>query len=287
MYEGKVRRKRSGRGHRAAKLPVLLAVLVVIGILGGLGLRARGFLPGASGLGGTSSAIPADELARQLTELASEEPRAAELLEHMDRYPEELLELVLRNPETLEFVLGWPEDHDRTPAETVGEVAEGEIPLLMQWDPRWGYTDYGDGPMALNGCGPTALAMVVCGLTGRTDVTPHVVGDMAERHWWYVNGEGSKWKLMSKGGEEYGLTAEELPLDRGRMVRALEEGRPIICSMGPGDFTTSGHFIVLTGVEDGLFRVNDPNRRSNSEKLWDYDTLSGQIRNLWAYAPAA
>ena len=44
--------------------------------------------------------------------------------------------------------------------------------------------------------------------------------------------------------------------------------------MGPGDFTTSGHFILLTGVEDGKYQVNDPNRHSTSQKLWDYDTLA-------------
>ena len=44
--------------------------------------------------------------------------------------------------------------------------------------------------------------------------------------------------------------------------------------------------VLLIGVEDGKFRVNDPNRRSNSEKLWDYDTLAPQIRNLWAYTLA-
>ena len=71
------------------------------------------------------------------------------------------------------------------------------------------------------------------------------------------------------------------------MVRALEDGQPIVCSVGPGDFTTSGHFILLTGVEDGKFRVNDPNRRSNSEKLWESDPLAPQNRKLWPYPRAA
>ena len=66
------------------------------------------------------------------------------------------------------------------------------------------------------------------------------------------------------------------------MVRALEAGQLIICIMGPGVFTTTGHYIVLTGVEDGKFQVNDPNSRENSQKLWDYDEFADQIRNLWA-----
>lgn len=91
---------------------------------------------------------------------------------------------------------------------------------------------------------------------------------------------------MRTGAEHFGLTAKELPLDEGVVTRALKNGQPIICSVGPGDFTTSGHFIVLVGMEDGKIRVNDPNRHSTSSQLWDYDTLAGQINNLWAYSLA-
>ena len=66
------------------------------------------------------------------------------------------------------------------------------------------------------------------------------------------------------------------------MKQALENGNPVILAMGPGDFTSSGHYIVLTGVVEGKFTVNDPNSRENSGKLWSYDEIAGQIRNIWA-----
>ena len=65
------------------------------------------------------------------------------------------------------------------------------------------------------------------------------------------------------------------------MVDAVEAGHPVILALGPGDFTTSGHYIVLTGWEDGAFRVNDPNSRIRSEKTWTYEELESQIRNIW------
>ena len=37
----------------------------------------------------------------------------------------------------------------------------------------------------------------------------------------------------------------------------------------------------MTGMEDGYIRINDPNSRANSEKMWDYNDIYGQIRNLW------
>ena len=56
----------------------------------------------------------------------------------------------------------------------------------------------------------------------------------------------------------------------------------MILALGPGDFTTAGHYVVLAGVEEGKFRVNDPNSRANSERLWSYEELEGQIRNIWS-----
>ena len=73
----------------------------------------------------------------------------------------------------------------------------------------------------------------------------------------------------------------EIPLVEKRIFDNLEAGNPIICAMGKGDFTTSGHYIVLVGTENGLIRVNDPNSYENSETLWSYEQIEGQIRNLW------
>ena len=134
-----------------------------------------------------------------------------EILEHWEDYPEELLELLARNPETLEFVRNYPREKDRAPAETVEEAQAGEIPLLLQWDPRWGYAQYGDGPMALNGCGPTALSMVICGLTGDASATPWAVAQYAQEMGYYVEGVGTSWELMSTGCRHFGVTAQELP----------------------------------------------------------------------------
>ena len=89
---------------------------------------------------------------------------------------------------------------------------------------------------------------------------------------------------MTDGAQQFGIYGEELGLSESEIYSALENSHPIICSMKPGDFTSTGHFIVLTGTENGKIRVNDPNSRIRSEKLWDYSTLEYQINNLWAYS---
>ena len=42
-----------------------------------------------------------------------------------------------------------------------------------------------------------------------------------------------------------------------------------------------GQLLLEPVLEDGCFRVNDPNSYQNSEKLWSYEQIEGQIRNLW------
>lgn len=267
---------------RRSPLPWILLVLVAV--VGGYRLYT-GYFPFQPRYSLDGQTVSRETLS-QLRELAKEETQAKYILKNLDDYPANLLSLLARNSETLDFVAGYPQHKHDTPADTVGEVTQGEFPLLMQWDMRWGYANYGDGLMALNGCGPTALSMVICGLTGDDTITPYTAAQYADSQGLYVDGVGTSWDLMRTGAEHFGLTAKELPLDEGAVTRALKNGQPIICSVGPGDFTTSGHFIVLVGMEDGKIRVNDPNRHSTSSQLWDYDTLAEQINNLWAYSLA-
>jgi len=196
------------------------------------------------------------------------------------RYPRSLIELLERNPETEEFVLNYP-FWEKTEISIPEFENPEEVPLLLQWDSRWGYEKYGSDFLAVTGCGPTCLAMAGWYVTGNENMTPHQIARFAEKNGYYEPGYGSSWTLISQGGVELGLTVTELPLVKKKLVEALEEGWPIILAMGPGDFTTTGHYIVLTGIEEGAFRVNDPNSRENSSRLWTYEEIEKQIRNIW------
>lgn len=195
-------------------------------------------------------------------------------------WPQSLIDLLDRNPETEDFVLGYPDREALAQAAFSWDEADG-VPLLMQWDTRWGYENYGSDYLAVTGCGPTCLAMVGIYLTGDENMRPDKIAGFAERNGYYASGYGSSWTLISEGGEKLGFTVTELPLVKKKMTDALEAGNPIILAMGPGDFTTTGHYIVLTAAEDGLFRVNDPNSYENSSKLWSFEELESQIRNIW------
>lgn len=90
------------------------------------------------------------------------------------------------------------------------------------------------------------------------------------------------WTLMSEGAERLGLDSEELPADADAVRDALRSEKVIICSVRPGDFTTTGHFIVLAGLaDDGKVEVRDPNSAKRS-RAWDLERVLDQCANLWA-----
>lgn len=201
----------------------------------------------------------------------------------LSEWPAHMIDLLEKNPETQDFVLNYPLRKGKSFKIDLREhIGSDRVPLLLQWDKRWGYTKYGNDMMGLTGCGPTCLSMVCIYLLDDPKYSPRYIADFAIENGYCVPGNGSTWTLISKGGVTLGLDVTELPLDKNRIIRNLEVGNPIICVMGPGDFTSTGHFIVLTGYVDGKISVNDPNSPARSNMLWDYEDIKDQIRNLWA-----
>lgn len=223
------------------------------------------------------------QVRRRLRELAQQYSDYREIYDHLEEYPIELLQALCNNGEMLEFVKGYlKSDGSVTGGFSLLEKSQ-KYPLILQWDQRWGYAPFGDNNIALSGCAPTCLSMVVLELTGDGRATPDAVADYTMKNGYYLKGTGTAWSLMTEGCKRFHVQGEELPLDRGRILSALDAGHPIICSLRPGDFTTAGHFIVLVGEENGQIIVRDPNSRARSEKFWDYDVLAPQIKNLWVF----
>ncbi len=229
-------------------------------------------------------AMEQDEIKNKINKLASEKEEYREISKYYDAYPKELLAALCNNPEMLSFVKGYL---DSEPVSTGGfsdEEKNEAFPLFTQWDRRWGYVPYGDSCIALSGCAPTCISMVSYALTRNPDVTPDAVAEYAMEHGYYKPGTGTTWNLMTEGSSLFGIRGMEVSLDKGVVFKHLQAGEPVICSMRPGDFTTQGHFIVLSGVVDGKITVRDPNSIARSKVLWDWDRLQTQIKNLWTFS---
>ena len=185
------------------------------------------------------------------------------------RYPESFLKALRRNPEIADFVEAYPD----MPAEKTGGIRlmekQEETPLFN---------------IGISGCGPTCLSMVLFSLTRNESLTPDALAGRAMEEGYYVAGEGTSWLFMRDIAAEYGVKVTQFPyMDEPTMEAELEAGKLIICAMGPGDFTDDGHFIVLTGYEEGQFTINDPFSKANSRKKWDYSTLQPQTLQSWVY----
>lgn len=175
-------------------------------------------------------------------------------------------------------------------AEAVSTPADqwraGEIPFLYQVDPHYSAASYAGADVGESGCGPTSLAMVYIALTGKTDRDPAAMAAFSEEGG-YVEDGLTAWRLMTEGAAELGLASHEVPADASRLLAELEAGHPVICSVRPGDFTDTGHFLVVAGVaEDGNLVVHDPNSPANSARTWDVQRVLSQCANLWAFERA-
>lgn len=218
-----------------------------------------------------------------LDELADEYSDIAWIVQHTEEIPDELLMAAANNPEKAGFVRGYmQEERDIVVPTFTAKERRADCPLLLQWDERWGYGIYGSSVIGMTGCGPTCMSMVILALTGDESATPDQLAYWAEDNGYYAPGAGTSWTYIAAQAEEYGLTAEELPLWEASMKQALDRGALIVCSMGEGDFTIDGHYIVITGYDEGGFTVNDPNCIYRSGLKWSYADLEGQISNLWA-----
>ena len=236
---------------------------------------------------------PMDRTERQvlerLRELAEDSELIAGIYENRDSYPEYMLEALANNPEMADFVSNYL-TADGGVRKGAGEAKLTELekgqdyPLFLQWDPRWGYAEYGDGSnVGLAGCGPTCLSMVLYYLLGREDLTPDKIAEYSMDNGYYMSGTGTAWALLEDVATQYGINVTQPKASEAEMKLALDAGNYIICSMGPGDFTAGGHFIVIYGYDSEGFYVNDSNCVARSREKWEFSVLKKQIKNVWVY----
>lgn len=118
------------------------------------------------------------------------------------------------------------------------------------------------------GCGPTAVAVCYSSLTGKKADVPKMC-DQAYKHGWYYTGQGCSHSVIPGLSKLYGLNCKGLGYSKDAVEKALRAGHPVVALMGPGDFTDSGHFVVLTRmVGKDRVKIADVGSRANTYKTW-------------------
>lgn len=159
------------------------------------------------------------------------------------------------------------------------------IPLYYQYASPWGNKKYGSGNIAKNGCGPTCIAMVFSYLRNE-NIYPNDIVDFTKDKY-YIAGSGSSWSIFAACASNWDIGCKYIGINAGNIANELSAGHPVILSMGPGTFTKSGHFIVLTGInEDGTVTVNDPNdnsKKNHINKYFDLLQILKEAKGGWSF----
>ena len=167
------------------------------------------------------------------------------------------------------------------------------LTYFNQNDGRWAQTNYGpQNSIQIYGCGPTVLAMLVSSLT-QNYIPPDEMAAWAYEHGFFSQNSGSFHSIIPEGAAQWGMTAEPLQdISYESILHQLHDGKLIVMLMGTGQFTSSGHFIIVRGVSvSGKLQIADPNSSENTMTEWDYETLRKEIKkntgpdgSVWAIA---
>lgn len=227
------------------------------------------------------------EVLDRLEELAEDSELIDEIFQGHEQYSDDMLKALANNPEMADFVRNSLEAKAKVNNAKLSVLEKGqEFPLFLQWDPRWGYAEYGENNIGLSGCGPTCVSMALYYLLGDESITPDKVAEYSMENGYYVMGTGTAWALLEAMPAEYGIKVTQPSKTEQNMKNELDAGGVIICSMKAGDFTDGGHFVVIYGYDEDGFLINDSNCVARSRQKWPYSALKKQLKNIWVYHKA-
>ena len=163
----------------------------------------------------------------------------------------------------------------------------------LQTDKRWKDLPYQvPGETATiggSGCGPTAAAMLIETLTGKT-FTPVDACKWSVEHGYKAKGQGTYYGYFAPQFAAFGIKCWQLswtnvyhnPASKvhDQALEYLKQGYYLIALMKKGTWTSGGHFIVVWWA-DGKIRINDPASTRDSRVNGDINTFRNEAAYYW------
>lgn len=128
-----------------------------------------------------------------------------------------------------------------------------------------------------SGCGAVCMSMAIEYLTGRR-VSPQSLFDWAYDNGHY-HGDGLSHEVLREMAQLHGISGRWIENEQGPVLAALGKGYPVIAHMGPGTFTSGGHYILLRGIDaDGRIMLNDPASPERTDTPYDLSLIMSELR---------
>lgn len=164
----------------------------------------------------------------------------------------------------------------------------------LQTDPRWKDRDYSAKgertTIGASGCGPTAMAMVLATWADPA-VTPATECAWALAHGYKAPNQGTYYGYFAKAAARYGLRCTmrngvSLYGNAGsgyheKAKAALEAGGLVIACMGPGNWTRSGHYVLVWRIDGDTIHINDPASTLPRRTEGSYALFRRQVKYYW------
>ena len=164
-----------------------------------------------------------------------------------------------------------------------------------QYDSRWGGLPYAvDGEKSTiktSGCGPTAMADVLAAIVSPY-IDPVTTATWARQHGYKALNAGTFYSYIVAQGAEYGVKVKKLNSSsvygnknaavHAQALAELKNGNWLIACMGKGKWTSSGHFIVVYGYENGMVYINDPASTKADRACNTWNLFTSQVKVYWS-----
>lgn len=164
-----------------------------------------------------------------------------------------------------------------------------------QNDSKWGGLSYAvDGEKSTiksAGCGPTSLADVLAAIVSPY-IDPVTLAAWARYHNYKVKNSGTSYSFFEPCAKAYGVTVRRLNTTsiygipwngiHDKALAELKNGNWLIACMGKGNWTSSGHYVVAYGYENGYVYINDPASTKASRAKNTWELFKSQVKYYWA-----
>jgi len=167
------------------------------------------------------------------------------------------------------------------------------IPIsYYQTDPRWNALPYAvageKSTIGKSGCGPACMAMVLATLKNDPKITPETECKWSVNHGFKAKGQGTYYGYFESRGLDAGvkvrqvngrtLYGDDTSNVHEKMRAWVRSGNWVIACMGPGNWTRSGHFVLVYDIKGNTVYLRDPASSKKARTEGSYSLFKKQVK---------